>query len=116
MELNTFERMYADELYEAVDRAEQGSHTQITKAGKPVAWIIPVTGKPGTYLADEVVAGLVRIAKAAGIYEQVLPAGSLNAVFDMIAAWCQVRRDAAPASPGVLAEAIEESNKRWTGG
>jgi hypothetical protein len=65
---------------------------------------------------DEALAGLHRIAEAAGIFPQTWDAGSISEVCDMIAAWCRVRRDAAPASPGVLAEAIEESNKRWTRG
>jgi len=65
---------------------------------------------------DEALAGLHRIANAAGIFPQTWDAGSISEVCDMLADWCRGRRGAAPATPGALAEAVEESNKRWDGG
>ena len=44
LEINGIERMYADELFYAVDRAENGSATVITKDGVPVALITPLAG------------------------------------------------------------------------
>lgn len=41
---------------------------------------------------NEALAGLHRIATAAGIFEQTWQAGSISEVCDMLAAWCRDRR------------------------
>ena len=46
---------------------------------------------------DEALAGIKRIAEAAGIFEQTWQAGSIGGVCDMIAEWCRTRRREEPA-------------------
>jgi hypothetical protein len=77
--------------------------------GETDEFVVDLRAAPGSYMAEEVIAGLARIAKAAGIYEQLLPVPSFNQLCDALADWCRARRDAAPGRPGALAEAVEES-------
>jgi hypothetical protein len=46
---------------------------------------------------SEALAGLHRVAEAAGIFEQTWQAGSIGEVCDMLAAWCRDRRAGARA-------------------
>ena len=80
----------------------------------PVPDVWPAAGLSGSELLGEALAGLHRIADAAGIFEQTWQAASVAEVCDMIASWCAARRHA-PADDGSLAAAVEESNRRWGG-
>jgi len=60
-ELNGIEKMYADELYWAVDEAEQGGATLITRDGKPAALVMPLTRGTVTEHATRLGSGTMQI-------------------------------------------------------
>jgi hypothetical protein len=59
--------------------------------------------EPGTL--DEALAGLARIARAAGIFEATWSGRTVTEVSEIIAAWCAARRPGpSPAPPGSVVE------------
>jgi hypothetical protein len=68
--------------------------------GDQAGWQQVLIMAAGDAPLDEALAGLGKIARAAGIFEQTWEAGSVTEVCDMIAEWADARRPGRAGRPG----------------